>query len=143
MVDIKVSLTIELPGSSMYSKQMCLENIKKEYKAKDGKIVTKTIVNEVPELHDDNVVRVLDAKGKFKQEIHFLTRKCKPAYKTTNLSKEAYYYMVSNEVPDGFNVKHAKKAWGNMNKEERLLWHLNRYAENFRGTLIDYKVFDD
>lgn len=45
MIDIKLNLSIELPGSTMLSKEECLKTTRKviEKKTKAGKIYKKTI----------------------------------------------------------------------------------------------------
>ena len=56
-----------------------------------------------------------------------------------NISDEAYQYMISTEVPS-FSTK---SAWNKMNKEQKLIAHLNEIASNLGGKLIDYTVYPD
>lgn len=125
MIDIKLSLTIELQGSSMFSSQSCEEN---------GKPLL--------EKHDLNTVSFKDKNDK-RCVINFLTRKCIPARKSINICREAYEYFVSAEEPANFKGFRQGQHWKNMSKTERLEWHLNNIAENFEGKVIDYHVFED
>lgn len=161
MIDIKVNLSIALPGSVMYSKQECFKQLKEVAKYKNGKVikdkktgkvkyVTKLVAD--PEKFDHKVM-LLDNGGKEPERVTIHTRKCKPARQVLNMSTEAYNYMVSEAIPAGFKapvgVKPTKKksaaqvAWEGMTQEDRLLWHLNETAAALGGTLEDYQVFGD
>lgn len=145
MIDIKLTCTIALPGSELYDSESC-------YKTTiDGNGVAHTSLD--PDKFEENqmFLDIYDKKLKRKvsKKITFLTRMCKPAYQTTNMSSDAYDEMTSAKVPDRFYIEgvfktnELKKAWLNMSKEQRLEWHLNRWASDRDGYLVSYHVFDD
>lgn len=117
MNQIKVSLSFVLPGRVLLSKQLCLENSK------------------LNNIHSQVVV---DDKNK-KHTIHFTTRKCQTARYKKNLTKEQYDYMTSAEVPTG-----AKPSlWKQMNKKQRLEWHIHEIMLAVGGISYDYEIFED
>ena len=141
-MEVKVSLTIELPGAMMWSKEECLKTthkvIKKETKA--GKIYKKTIKVKVEDWDkmDEHTMRVA---GGFKpQVITFHTRKCKPAAQSLNISKEAYEYMIDKDSCPSW-CKPSK--WAATSKKQTLAAHLQRTVEHLGGTSYTYQVFDD
>lgn len=142
MIDIKLNLSIELPGSTMLKKEECLKTthkvIKKE--TKDGKIYKKTIKVKVEDWDkmDKHTMRVA---GGFKpQVITFHTRKCIPAAQSLNMSKEAYEYMIDKDSCPSWS-KPGK--WAAMSEKERLEAHLQRTVEYLGGTSYTYQVFED
>lgn len=140
--DIKISFTIILPGSTMYSNSECYRTVKKSIskQTKGGKYykINKEVIEEDLTKFDKTTVKRF-IKGKAAPEIiTVLTRKSKPATQTINLRQEAYDYMVSNERPNWAN-----KEWSNLNKMKRLEQHLQRIAEHFNGDLLSYTVFED
>lgn len=154
MTDIKISLTIELPGSTMVSRTDALKTVKVKKRNKNGKpildkngnpIIVEQIVEDYSK-NDYHELRITDDKGKLSDIVGYFTRKCKPAYQAINLSREAYEYFISKEKPFNFRTdenKHPERVWKQMTEIQRLEWHLNTYAEAMGGILIDYKVFDD
>ena len=59
---------------------------------------------------------------------------------SSNMTQEAYDFMTSNEIPHWF------KKMGNWNKlkpNERLKFHLDKYAETLGGKLMNFQVFED
>ena len=149
MTDIKVSLTIALPGSTMVSKEASLEYAKRPvYSKKTGKQVYKhgqplydIVEVENPKMHDLNTLLLTNSKGKVVDKLHFYTRKCIPAKKVTHICKEAYLYMISTECPPQF--RGPKRQWLKMQEYDRLLWHLDNYAQAFGGKVIDFVIYDD
>lgn len=147
MVDIKMSLTISLPGSVMVSKEASLgyavkpviKNGKKVFK--DGKPLMEKVEIEDPTKHDLNTLLLTNNKGKVVDKIHYYTRKCVPATKVTHISREAYEAMMSTECPQQF--RGPKRIWLKMSEIERLEWHLNNYAEAFGGKVLSYTIYDD
>ena len=141
-MEVKVSLTIELPGAMMWSKEECLKTthkvIKKETKA--GKIYKKTNKVKVEDWDkmDEHIMRVA---GVFKtQVITFHTRKCKPAAQSLNISKEAYEYMIDKDSCPSWSKP---SKWAAMSEKERLEAHLQRTVEYLGGTSYTYQVFED
>lgn len=134
MSEIKLSLSIELQGSTMSSKEECLKTTRKviERKTKSGKVFKKTIYVQTEDLDNKN--------GKNPEITTFHTRKCKPATQTINMSKEAYEYMISKDsCPPCFKPR----EWSAMNKKERLEVHLKRTVEYLGGTSYSYQIFGD
>lgn len=142
--EIKVSLTILLPGSEMISRQECLKTIQKEVTKKNfktGKLYKKTIDVTVEDWDkcDKHQLKVSGKKGEEAEIITFFTRKMKPATQTINLNKDAYNYMTSNECPEW----HKRSLWMQLSKRQKLEEHLKRIAKNFNGTIKTYQVFED
>ena len=144
MNEIKLNLSIELPGSTMLKKEECLKTTHKviEKKTKAGKIYKKTIKVEVEDWDkmEKYSMRVTDKNGTNPEIITFHTRKCKPATQSLNISKEAYEYMIDKDSCPSWS-KPGK--WAAMSKKERLETHLQRTVEYLGGTLYTYQVFDD
>lgn len=123
MVDNKVTLTILLPGSQMYSHKECEEN---------------------KELLDNNSLEleyIKDKKtGKYVREtIHFNTRKCRPAKQVINICNEAYEYMISKEAP--WFVKPG--LWVQLSKKLRLEKHLENITQSLGGIKYTYNILED
>lgn len=141
MSEIKVSLTVALRGSTMFSKEECLKTTQKviERKTKTGKAYKKTIEVQVEDWDkmDKHIMRVINDQNIEKRP--FYTRKTKPATQSVNICKEAYDYMVSKECP----VWSRNAEWAKMKSKQRLESHLQRIAEHLGGTVISYKVFED
>lgn len=140
--EIKVNLTIMLPGSIMPSKEECLKTTQKEIikKTKSGKVFKKVIdvLEDDMDKVEKNSMRVTDKKGKNPQVISFTTRKSRPATQSVNICKEAYIYMTSKECPEWAKPS----TWCQMNKTQRLEQHLKKIAETLKGTVLSYRVFD-
>jgi hypothetical protein len=144
MSEIKLSLSIELQGSTMFSKEECLKTTHKviEKKTKAGKIYKKTIKVKVEDWDkmEKHSMRVTDEGGINPEIITFHTRKCKPAAQSLNMGKEAYEYMIDKDSCPSW-LKPSK--WAAMSKKERLEAHLQRTVEYLGGTSYTYQVFED
>lgn len=144
MSEIKLSLSIELQGSTMFSKEECLKTTHKviEKKTKAGKIYKKTIKVKVEDWDkmEKHSMRVTDEGGINPEIITFHTRKCKPATQSLNMGKEAYEYMIDKDSCPSW-LKPSK--WAAMSKKERLEAHLQRTVEYLGGTSYTYQVFED
>lgn len=154
MIDVKMNLTVLLPGSNMISKQECLKQLKEEVKDKKGNI--KFIDKDVPdpEKHNLNYLKV-SYDGK-KEVISYYTRKCTPAKQVLNISTVAYNYFISSGAPEGFHIPPnfqpykslrlmslRDQAWNALSKEQRLRWHCEQIAANLGGVVEDFIVFQD
>lgn len=128
MNDIKVSLTIALPGRVMLSKAECLKIMKKD---------SETVVVEDYDKTDKEYLQV----GKRTYTLHL--RKTKPATQKLNLSKYAYDYMVGIEPPYWVKPYYKGKTWSNLSKKQRLVAHLEGIAESLNGKLQSFEVFED
>lgn len=121
MSDIKLSLTITLPGRVMMSEQECSENPTKNYS------------NESVEVYNEVSKRM--------ETVKYKVRNTKPAQQVLNMSSEAYYSFISNSMP--YNYKGTSFAWKKLKKNEKLLWHFMNIADELGGEILSYHVFDD
>ena len=127
MSEIKVRLSMTVPGAQMLSSQECEENPKESYD------VTK--------------LRVRNGRGKNSTElITVATRKNKTAKQSISITKEAYDYMVSDELSSeicSLLRKDPKHVWWKMTPKQRLEAHLSIIAESFNAIGFTYEVLDD
>lgn len=126
MNEIKVSLSIVLQGSTMYSQEQA--KALEEEKVGTG--------------YDTFSMRVEGKKSDGKKDVQTITvktRKSKPASQSLNLSMDAYNYMVSNEAP--YFVK--PRDWERLTKKQRLEAHLKRIVEELGGVSFTYAVLDN
>lgn len=123
--EIKVSLSITLPGSVMLSQEQA--KALEEEKVGTG--------------YDAFSMRVEGLKkGKKDAEtITVKTRKCKPAGQSLNLSMDAYEYMIGKEAP--YFVK--PRDWERLTKKQRLEAHLKRIVEGLGGVSFTYTILDN
>ena len=76
-------------------------------------------------------------KGNF--NINFKMTRTPVRVRVLNISNESYAYMTSKECPEW-----SKKAeWLSMSKKKRFEVHINRIANDFRGKIMNYEVFED
>ena len=127
MSEIKVRLSMTVPGAGMLSSQECEKNPKESYD------VTKLFVR--------------NGRGKNSTElITVATRKNKTAKQSISITKEAYNYMVSNEFESNSPSllrKYPKHVWLKMTPKQRLEAHLSIIAESFNAVGFTYEVLDD
>lgn len=125
MNEIKVSLSIVLQGSIMYSQEQA-KALEKE---------------KVGTGYDTFNMKVEDLKNgkKDAETITVKTRKCKPAGQSLNLSMDAYDYMTGKEAP--YFVK--ARDWERLTKKQRLEAHLKRIVEELGGVSFTYAVLDN
>ncbi len=125
MNEIKVSLSIVLQGSTMYSQEQA-----------------KALEEEKVGTGYDTFNMIVEGKNsdgmKDVQTITVKTRKSKPASQSLNLSMDAYNYMVSNEAP--YFVK--PRDWERLTKKQRLEAHLKSIVEELGGVSFTYAVLD-
>lgn len=134
MTNVKVSLSILLPGSTMFSKEESLKQLTRP--AKDKKNVLETVTVHDFDKHDKLTLSLND-RGKTTTTT-ILTRKSKNAKQVINLSEEAYNYMTSkNEIPAEF-----KGAWSALTPTQRLKWHCDRIAMTLGGIVEGFQVLD-
>lgn len=119
MKDIKVNLSISIPGRIMYSEEEAeaMPNNK-------GYELTKVTLN--------------GKKGK-RDILNVLSRGCKPVTQSININRDAYDYMCSDTPAK--NIK--PNIWKKMKREKRLIAHLEELCESLGGTSFTYKIFDD
>ena len=76
-------------------------------------------------------------KGNF--NINFKMTRTPVRVRVLNISNESYDYMTSKEYPEW-----SKKAeWLSMSKKKRFEAHINRIANDFRGKIMNYEIFED
>lgn len=121
MNETKVNLSITLRGNVMMSEQECSKNPR--------------------ECYDYYKQSFKDKKGK-KETIVFTTRKNRLIRQSINLTKEAYDYMSSDEVPEWYSSESPKK-WKSLSKKERLEAHLKTMCESLGGESFTYQVFEE
>lgn len=181
MSDVKINLTMLVPGATMLSKQECLKQLKKPIINKRGRYAGKQARDKqgnllfryetVPDItkfdRHDVQVDSLTNKGE-KETLTYYTRRCKEARQVINISREAYNYFISSEVPHNYRApknfkpyaptrsrldRKTKKwvegipievqAWRASSMEQRLEWHLNSICASMRGRMESYTVFND
>lgn len=129
MVSIKLSVTIELPGSTMMTSQVCDENPTENYRRH------RILLN----------VKHFDKKTKKSfyriEPLEFKTRKCIPAKQSINMSNEAYEYMTSAACPEWYPFGIGK--WKRLSPIERLEQHLDRICKSFKGISYTYVIFGE
>ena len=127
-MEVKLSLSIKLPGSVMYSQEGAKAL---EYQGLAGFTKHSLVV----EMH-----KRMGKKVKVdKETIHYKTRNTIPAIQNINISKDAYIYMTSKECPSFMSPK----DWSRMSKVKKLEAHLNEIAESRGGKVLHYHIFED
>lgn len=116
--EIKVSVTVVLPGRTM---------------------ITQQVAANKPENYNEFSMEVSEAKGNDKSVIKVRTRKSIPATQSINLTKDAYDAMTSNECP----YWSKPREWSERGKKGRLDAHIHRIAEQLGGIKYSYIVFED
>lgn len=140
MIETKLSLTIVLPGRTMFSKEECLKTTRKVKVLKNGKKIFKKETAEDPEKVIVHTIRV-DGKKKEKPEvIHYTTRKFKPAKQIINISRDAYEGMV-NDVPKKYWDR--KSYWLSLPVKVRVEFNVNELAKSLGGIVDSYVIFED
>ena len=127
MSEVKLSLSIKLPGRVMLSQESA--------KALEQQgLAGFTKHSLVVEMH-----KRMGKKVKVdKETIHFKTRNTIPAVQHINISRESYYYMIK-ECPSFIKPK----DWARMSKVKKLEAHLQEIAESRGGTVLHYHIFED
>lgn len=120
VTDIKVSLTVALPGRTMVSKEESLKN---------------------PMLLTKEVVKIYDVKTNRINNVNIFTRVTKPASQSLNICSEAYKKMISSSTP--LKYEGTSHQWNKLNRNDRLLWHLENIAQELGGVIMSYEVFPD
>lgn len=127
MSDIKIRLSLVIPGATMLSSQDCEKMSKKD-------------------AYDQHTLSIVSTKKegkKIKKQRETLlihTRKTIPARQAISISQEAYDYMVnSKEIP---SAKLARK-WGHMSNKEKLKYHFDLIAESLGAISYSYEILDN
>lgn len=131
MLDIKISATILLPGSTLVAEKP----ISKTGKTKEQ---LEQLKQEYYNTHKKETVAFYCNRQRHIIEIW--TRVGKPATQKINLCKEAYNHMISNE---GYTDVASKHDWARTSKKMRIRLHLMQIAESLGGTLLDFAILED
>lgn len=123
MNEIKVNLSLILPGSVLLSEQECSKNSKKNKK----------------DYYDYFSMKVIGNNGK-KEVLNVAVRKSRTAKQTIKLSKETYDYMIdSGNCPE----PKLKKVWGKYSINEKLKYHCSKIAETLGAIDFTFEIFKD
>lgn len=131
MLEIKISATFLLPGSTLVAEKP----ISKKGKSKEQ---LEQLKQEYYRTHKQETVAFYCNRQRHIIEIW--TRKGKPATQKINLCKEAYDYMISSEGYTGIVSKH---DWARTSKKMRVKLHLMQIAESLGGSLLDFAILED
>lgn len=160
MDNIKISLTLLVPGAKMMSEQECSKQLKKPIINKRGKYAGKQARDKkgnllwyyetAPDLSKfnrhtllvENTVKDGKQVKKLREPITFYTRKNREIKQVINMTEEAYNYFTGSEAPQGYHAPSDFK-WKTMSEEQRLTWHLTTIAANMGGRVASYTVFND
>ena len=148
MTEVKVRLSMSVPGAQMLSEQECSKNPKTSY---NSETVT---------------IKFTTKKGKFhKEDITIRTCKNRLVKQLLNISKEAYDYMTAADQPpteklakklfiyktigkdkDGKpkKVKTETTVWAHQfNPKKRLDWHIANIAATLGAVDYQFEILDD
>lgn len=170
MSENKISLTIALRGGTMLSKRDCLKEVKKpvlitrgKYAGKQAKdkqgnsMFTTELVPDASKM-EHHEIRITDKNNKLSDVISYATRGFKPATQVLQISREAYDYYISSEVPEGYRfpkefkanktllrkgISIASQAWNTQTDQQKLEWHLHRICESLGGKMSEYTIYKD
>ena len=140
MNEIKLNLSIVLPGRILLSKEECLKTTRETITDKSGK--KKTVIKVIEDYSKMNKhsMKVRGVKKSDSETITFFTRKSIPATQSINMTKESYDYMTDrNSCPPWSK----QSKWNTMSKKERLESHLQRTTEHLGGISYTYQIFED
>ena len=115
MDNIKINLTITLPGSVLVSKEESLKN---------------------PKQTTEKTEMELFYRGK-KERLQIFTRKAKPAKQVINLTQEAYDNFISDNIPHKF-----KGVWKGLSDKDKIRWWCQNIASSLGGTVGGFEIFD-
>lgn len=120
MTEIKVSLSLLVPGATMLSSQEWEENSKKL-------------------LNEEKIVVETKQKGKVKREtITIHTRKQRLVTQHIDMTQEAYQYMLNTPAEPKFI-----RIWNNLSKSERLKKHFDLIAHDLGAIKYSFEILDD
>lgn len=120
MSEIKVNLSLTLPGRVMMSPQRCGEN---------------------PENYDHFTIKVKKSlNSKRTSTVHVATRKSKAAKQNIKLSKEAFESMTSSA---NCPIPGLQKVWDNLTRNQRLQYHCEQIAKALGAIGFTFEVLND
>ena len=147
--DVKVNLTMFVPGATMMSEQECSKQLRKPVINKRGRYAGKQArdkngkllwyYEKVPDLtkYDRHDIKVKSLAKKGETEvITYYTRKFREAKRVINLSPEAYNYFISSETPHGYRAPRSFKPYAPIRS------HLDRKTKKWvDGTPIEVQAW--
>lgn len=136
-MEIKITLSLLVPGASLLTPEFCDKNPKDSY--------------------DENKITVSYTKGngkkaqKVKKTYIFMTRKQRLITQNININREAYEYMLQTPTTTKLSkpVKRnnagdvIQRVWDTMSVDARLKEHFNLIAHDFRAVSYSYEILDD
>lgn len=143
MSEIKVNLSIVLPGRIMLSTQDCVKkSIKRTFVRKGKRKFYKDVYVEEEDTSKmiPHHMVLWEDRNKPKEHLFFYTRDSIPAKQSINISKEAYEYMVDKDsCPEWERLG----TWVKKSRVARLESHLQRICESKGGLSYTYQIFED
>lgn len=139
-MEIKVRLSLLIPGAKPISHEECKRNPKRSYKS-------------------ESMVLNYKSGGKnYKETIVIKTRKSQLIKQVIKISKESYDYMVNPNIPPtdkfarkiylkkenkGKKVKVETTTWAEYTPDKRLDWHLSQIADSLGAKGYSFEILDD
>lgn len=136
MNDIKVSVSIVLPGSTLFTQEKA-ETLEKEQPNSGFETKSQVINTPIPNSKKDR--KKLKGDKVKKTTISYTIRKCKTAKQVLKLNKETYLAMVSSSCPEWIKIQ----RWNTMNRNQRLEAHIQRIMEDLQGISYSYQILND
>jgi hypothetical protein len=132
MLEVKVSVTFLLPGSTLVTSKP----IDKKGKTKEE---LDSLNQQFQKTHHQETISWYSNHQR--HTIVIWVRNGVPAVQKMQMSKEAYQWMISEE--SALLDEYKMRDWKSFSKMKRLKLHLKRTAESLQGKLLDFEVFED
>lgn len=118
--EVKLRLSLVIPGATMLSSQECDKNPKENYE-------------------DSQVVLSYTKKGgkRVTKSFKIKTRKCRTAKQNINICEDCYKYMLN--TPSDAKLK---RIWNNLPKGVRLKHHFDLIANDLNAISYSYEMLD-
>lgn len=123
MTEIKVSLSLVVPGAGMLSSQVCEENPSSSYDR--HRLVTGG-----------------RTKGGKKEVILYQTRKSRTVVQNIKISRESFHYMMGNPPIDSIG-RPAVKDYTSLSTDQRLRLHFDQIAHDLNAVSYSYEILMD
>ena len=135
-MEIKVSLSLLVPGAGLLAPEFCEKNPKESYNK-----------NKV-------LISFTKGKGKNQKKVKELlvvnTRKQKLVTQNISICKEAYHHMLSTPTSQKLSkvIKTNKngdiiRVWDTLSVHERLKHHFDLIAHDLRAVSYSYEILED
>lgn len=119
MNDIKINLSLILPGGVLLSKQECLKNPKDSY---------------------ERFKLTVQDEHKKRETLNIACRKTRTIRQNIKLTREAYDYMINPKAC--FDLK-LNKIWKKMSNKERIKHHCKAIAESLGAVDFSFEILPD